>query len=119
MLVDFYVNVVFWTIWSADLSLGVKESNLTVTGYGSRLVGCMYIDELFDSVKYKFKRKEDWVGDILHAKVEVLTKGEDGIDDNVESTSTFVHSTVALPTTRHSQPIQQCHSSLDSLDQST
>ena len=56
------------------------------------------------------------MGDISHAKVEVLTNGGDGIDDNVESTSTFVHPTVA---TRHLQPIQQCHSSLDSSDQST
>ena len=45
------------------------------------------------------------MGDILHAKVEVLTNGGDEIDDDVESTSTFVHSTVALPT-RHLQPIQ-------------
>ena len=33
------------------------------------------MDELFDSVKYKIKRREDWVGDILYAKVEVSVMG--------------------------------------------
>lgn len=45
-----------------------------------------------------------------------VINGGDGIDVNVESTSTFVHPTVA---TRHLQPIQKCHSSLDYSDQST
>lgn len=75
MLVDFYVNVVFRTMWSAIISPRTRECKLTATGYGFRLIGCMYMDELFDSVKYKIKRREDWVGDILYAKVEVSVMG--------------------------------------------
>lgn len=57
------------------------------------------------------------MGDLLYSQGGGISNGGDEIDDDVEST--FGHSTVALPATRHLQQIQQCHSSLDSSDQST